>query len=333
MKAIKQNKKTNYLDSSFNFSTFSADPKQKFMNTEIKNVWHSTSENIFSLSIYPNGISLAHHKQNQILDDGAASHGLGFLANSFHLRLKETKDYQIPNGKFFVYKENALQELEHFLAYYHKRNILQKSVFYFGLTSDPFWSFELKHQLTMGCINLLEKYQPGFVVVQTRSALVLAALPFLKYLDNKAVVAINIETIQEKSVALYTPGQPKITARLLAADSLRTQGIKVNLVVSPILPYGDYLRDAWSFAEVLDNHSDYISFGSLANGIQSEEIQLRDLELAGKLTFHNQVKFLRPLAYANVYNALKEIAPAKLELPELDLTKANENQLNLFAAA
>jgi hypothetical protein len=333
MKAEKQNKKTNCLDNDFNFPTFNVNQKQKFMNTETKNVWHSTSVNIFSISVYPNGISLTHHKQNQILDDGARQ-DVNYFPNSFHLRLNETRDYQIPNGKFFVYKENALQKLESFLSYYYKRNILQKSVLYFGLTSDPFWHFEPKYQLTMGCMNLLEKYQPGFVVVQTRSPLVLAALPFLKFLNHKTAVAISTETILEKTVSIYTPGQPKISARLLTADSLRKQGIKVNLVVSPILPYGDFLRDAWSFAEVLDNHSDYVSFGSLANGIQSEEIQLRALGLSGKLTFNNNFKFLRPLAYANVYNALKEIAPAKLELPELSLNnRVNENQLNLFAAA
>ena len=296
------------------------------------NLWHASAEHVFSVSIYPNGLSASYHKRNQILDESNSDSETIYRPHfgNFHLKLKETKSYQIPSGKSFVYKEDPLKNFEEFLKNYSKQNILQKSVFYFGLTSDPFWSFDKKIKLTMGCLELLEKYQAGFVVMQTRSPLVIAALPFIKYMGDRVVVALNIETRLESVVAQYTPGQPKIASRLLAADSLRGLGVKVNLVVAPILPYGDYVRDAWGFAELLDRYGDYIILDSLTSGAHEEELQLRDLALAKKLSYNNQIKFLRPLAHAPVYAALKEIAPDKLVLPEVSMPQ--DRQLSLFAA-
>ena len=294
------------------------------------NLWHASAEHVFSLSIYPNGLSASYHKRNQIFDDSDNEITCRPLFGNFHLKLKETKSYQIPNGKSFVYKENPLGNFEQFLIHYSKQNILQKSVFYFGLTSDPFWSFDKKIKLTMGCLELLEKYQAGFVVMQTRSPLVIAALPFIKYMADRVVVAINVETRLESVVAQYTPGQPKIASRLLAADSLRSLGVKVNLVAAPILPYGDYVRDAWGFAELLDRYADYVTLDSLTSGMYEEEVQLRDLALTKKLSYNDQIKFLRPLAHMPVYVAMKEVAPDKLVLPEVAMPQ--DRQLSLFAA-
>jgi hypothetical protein len=111
---------------------------------------------------------------------------------------------------------------------------------------------------------------------------------------------------------------------------LRVQGIKVQLIAAPVLPYGDPERHAAEFAQLLDAHSDYIAVGCLASGSQTDEAQLRLLPLARRLVADNQFRWLRPHCYRQLYLALKQVAPAKLLLPVEP--PVEPSQLSLFAA-
>ena len=160
--------------------------------------------------------------------------------------------------------------------------------------------------------------------------MVISALPTLNRLKGTAVVVMPIETHIERVIARYTPGQPRISERLVAAEGLRRQGIKVNIAASPILPYGEFYRDAWDFAEILERHADYVTFGCLASGSEADERTLKTLAVARKLAADKQYQWLRPHAYRYLYHALQVIAPEKLRLPVA--VKHNAAQLDLFAA-
>ncbi len=310
-----------------NTATF--DPKASELITH----WHTNASCVICVNSYPNGITLSVHKpESNILENGAAE-GVEehkYLAEQFALRFKDTRDYQLSEGKYFLHKENARQSLENHLSRLHKKNLLQGATVYFGTTVDPFIAFHKRFDITSACLQLFEQYKPRKLLIQTRSPMVIAALPTLKALEGRAHVGIAIESHLEKSIARYTPGQPKISERLVAAQGLRRQGISVNLQVVPVLPYGDFFRDAWDFAEVLDRHSDFISFGALASGSAEDEKQLKELPVARKLATDKQFRWLRPYAYRYLYHALKVVAPQKLLLPVGG--KAKPGQLGLFAA-
>jgi DNA repair photolyase len=253
-----------------------------------------------------------------------------YLPTQFHLRLKDTRDYQLPDGKYFLYKKDVLVALERHLSHLNQKGLLKSAVMYFGTVTDPFQTFHKKFDITTGCLELLEKYRPGRLVVQTRSPMVIAALPMFRLLGESAVAAIPVETHLERSVLRYTPGMPRISERLVAAQGLRRQGVTVNAVVSPVLPYGDFERDAWDFAELLDRHADYISLGALTSGSETEERQLRDLPISQKIAADKNFPWLRPHACKPLFEALKVIAPHKLHLPVQPLERSS--QLTLFAA-
>ena len=298
---------------------------------ELRRTWSSFASNIFCINPYPNGITVSVHKQPLKTDDGSEDEvKSSFLPTHFHLRYRDTRDYQLPSGKYYLYKDSYARALELMLTGLRKQGQLESSVVYLGTTADPFLALNKKFDVTMTCIELLEQYKPGLVVVQSRSPMVISVLPFLKVMGEKAVVGISIESRLESVVAKYTPGQPRLKDRLVAAEGLRAQGVKVNLIASPILPYGEYYRDAWEFAEILDNHGDFISLGCLASGDPNEEAQLRSLPLARRLVSDNNFRVLRPLAYRFLYHALKATAPEKLLLPAP--TFKQSVQLNLFAA-
>lgn len=288
-----------------------------------KGTWHSFAENVLCLSVYANGISVSLHKQYNDKPE--------IKQEQFALRFRDTRDHNLPEGKYFIYKEKCLLALERHLLALHKDGRLSRTVVYFGLTSDPFLNLHKKFDLTIGCLQLLEQYRPGFLVVQTRSPMVIAGLPLIKSFEDSCVVAIPVETRLESAIRRYTPGLPSISERLIAADGLRKQGLAVALQVSPILPYGDIMRDAGAFADILDEHSDYISFGCLYQGYVKEERKLRDLPISQKLIADQQLRYLRPLCYRHLYAAVSELCPEKLLLPVKCLSQPE--QLDLFIAA
>lgn len=315
---------------------------------ELTTTWSSYAQVICCINSYRNGITVSLHQGSY--REGAVSSKESlpqeqesgtdaekamdiqrkYLPHQFHLRVRDTRDYQLPEGKYFLYRKDLRAALEHHLSQLNQRGLLASTVVYFGTTTDPFVAFHKKFDVTTACLELLGQYKPGRLVVQTRSPMIIAALPTLKYLGEQAVAAIPIETHLERSVARYTPGMPRIAERLVAAQGLRRQGVAVNITVSPVLPYGDSYRDAWDFAELLNRHADYITFGCLADGSEANEKQLKNLPIAQKLAADQNFRWLRPHAYKHLYQALLVTAPEKLLLPVTAPVKPS--QLKLFAA-
>ena len=323
-------------------------------SAELWTTWSSYASVICCVNSYPNGVTVSLHTNAVSKNKNSSSKanvgvelGSGapdkqsekksdleiprkFFPSQFHLRLRDTRDYQTPDGKYFLYKENAIRSLEKHLLVLHQKGLLSSSTIYFGTVSDPFSSFHKKFDITTACMELFEKYVPQRLVVQTRSPMIISALPALRRLRERVVVSVPIESHLEKSVIRYTPGQPRIAERLVAAEGLRRQGITVVLNVSPVLPYGDFYRDAWDFAEVLEQHADLVTFGCLASGTEADERTLKTLPIARKLASDKEFRWLRPHAYRYLYHALSVLAPQKLVLPVSPAKKAA--QLDLFAA-
>lgn len=309
---------------------------------ELQSSWSAGARTIYCINAYPNGITLSTHlppqavplpvaavdSEQAVREPGAR--GTRLEPSQFHLRFRDTRDYQLPQGRYFLHREGFAMALEEHLSHLRKSGQLADAVFYFGTTTDAFLSLHKKFDVTMRCIDLLERYAPGLTVFQTRSPMVISVLPALKHLGDRAVVAIPIETISERAVQRYMPGKPRIGERLVAAEGLRRQGIRVELQVSPILPYGDERRNAWDFAEVLERHADYITFGCLASGVPAEEKQLKTFPISQRLESDEQFFWLRPYCYQYVYQAVKALAPEKLLLPSR--SSVAPSQLGLFAA-
>ncbi len=302
---------------------------------ELTTSWFSSRKHIVCLNAYPNGVTLSIHK-NPSFQSGQTNNKepqtapKPLLPSQFHLRSKDTREYLLPQGRYHLIKERMADTLELHLKQLKDQNILQEAVLYFGVTTDAFFALPKKFEVTMKCLELLEKYQPGMLVVQSRSPLILSALPILKYFGERAAAVISLESPSDAVIQKFTPGQSSVTERLIAADGLRAQGITVNLQVSPILPYGDFYRDAWPFAELLAAHSDYITLGCLATGSVQDEQALRMNPLAIRLSTDKQYRWLRPHAYKYLFHALQSVAPKKLVLPVR--TEAVKSQLSLFAA-
>lgn len=303
----------------------SKDSKFNPNSSDINIGWSSSSETIVCVNPYPNGITVSIHHNKQEQTESPQQ----LKQYQFYLRFADTKDYQLPAGKQYLYRDNYIQGLEHHLSQLNKNGQLKSAVIYFGMVSDPYSNFHQKFHVTLACLQLFEQYQPKKLVIQSRSPMVISGLPAFKLLGKKAVVAIPVESRSESAIRRYTPGQPTIEQRLLAVKGLRAQGIEVNLVVGPLLPYGESTAHLKDFAKILAENADYITFGGLVEP-GGEDLQLKNLTVVRKLIADNQLATLRPYSFKDLYLAVKELAPEKLIIPQ-DMDHV-QSQLKLFAA-
>ena len=224
-------------------------------------------------------------------------------------------------------RDELLAGIEAQLQKLSRQGVLASSEIVFGLHEDPFHPFEGRFDTTLKVLKLLEKYQPGHLLFQTRSSLIVIAIGSLKAFGNKLTVSMPIETSQQASQDRYCADLPRISDRLHAMRTLRSFGIHVVCYVSTILPYGDWKKDARAFAKILHEHADHISIHALTH---ADERNLRTHPVALRLAEARQFHYLRPDAAQPVLDALKEICPEKVEpyVPEA----LKERQLSIFAA-
>ena len=248
----------------------------------------------------------------------------------YALRVQEEGDLVRLRSRYSLHQENPLFELEKHLMRLSNQGILRSSAIYFGVSTDPFLPFQGKFDATMKFLNLFHKYTPGVLVVQTRSPLVVLAMPVLKKLGIHAAVTMGVETPLETVAQRYTPHLPRAEERLKAAMALRRFGIEVTLQVSPVLPYGDWKKDAGTFAETLVEHADYVHVKSLTDGSERVERKVRMTSIAKKLAEDRQFHYLRPDTAKPLLNALDAIKPGALRAPVRSQLKPK--QMSMFAA-
>lgn len=233
----------------------------------------------------------------------------------FNLKLLEDREIIKLRGRFALNRKKPRHELEKHLIRISQRGELGRSTIYLGFASDPFHPFEGKFDASMRFLKLFSRYTPGRLIIQTRSPLVVLAMPMIRALGERCIVTMGIETPLEESVRRYTPGLPRVAERLKAIRALRQFGVKVQAQVAPVLPYGDWKKDADEFAEVLAKHSDYISIASITDGTEPIERRLRRTSIGKRLAEDRKFHWLRKDSAAPLLDAVSRISPEKLEEP------------------
>lgn len=274
----------------------------------------------FTVDSFANGIAFGQHKLEGQQDP----------RDFYHLRLADDSEMIKLRSRYALHKDNPLHKLERNLIRLSRLGVLRDTSIYFGVTTDPFLPFEGKFDASMKFLELFQKYTPGLLVVQTRSPLLVIAMPVLKRLGQHAAVTLGIETCDEESVQRYTPGLPRLEERLKTASTLRRFGVEVTLQVAPVLPYGDWKSSAPDFADLLLEHADYVYVRSITDGSEKVEKKLRTTALARKLAADRKFYWLRPDAANPLITALEQKAPEKLLIPKRE--QLREKQLGIFAA-
>ncbi|RAP76600.1 SPL family radical SAM protein [Paenibacillus montanisoli] len=114
--------------------------------------------------------------------------------------------------------------------------------------TDPYQPAEAKEQVTRRILEVIANEPPMFLLLQTRSPLVLRDVELLQKLGDRVRVSMTVETDLEDVRKRLTPYAPPLAARLRAIRELRESGIPVQAAVSPLLPYSQ------QFAQLIADH-------------------------------------------------------------------------------
>lgn len=274
----------------------------------------------YTVDTYADGVAFGQHKLEA--GDDPRDH--------YHLRLIDGAELVKLRSRYVLEKVNPLSELERYLMRLSRQGVLGSATIYLGVGADPFFPFEGRFDASLKFLDIFRRYLPGLLVVQTRSPLVVIAMPVFKALGRHAAVTLGIETNSEEAIRLYTPGFPRLEERLKTARALRRFGVEVTLQVSPLIPYGDWREDAGKFAELLCEHGDYIYVRPLSDGSEASEKKVRSTLLAKALARDRKFHWLRPDAANPLISAIEKIAPDKLKTP--DRKHLGDKQVKMFAA-
>ncbi|MFC5651635.1 radical SAM protein [Paenibacillus solisilvae] len=103
--------------------------------------------------------------------------------------------------------------------------------------TDPYQPLEYKQQVTRKLLEIMVEEPPEFLLVQTRSPLVIRDQDLLRQLGSRVRVSVTIETDLESIRRSLTPAAPPLAARWRTIRELRKLGVPVQAAVSPLLPY------------------------------------------------------------------------------------------------
>lgn len=185
--------------------------------------------------------------------------------------------YQIEDFNDTLVKVNALELLRKELP--GKR---VKGTVGTGSMNDPYAPVEIQYQLTRGALKLFVEY--GFPVhVLTKSKLVTRDVDLLRQIeqDTQALVSFTITTCDDALGKKLEPGAALVSDRLAAMRFLTDCGIKVGVLLMPVLPF---IEDNWenvrSIVELAHAHGAgwiLAAFG-MTQRKGSQEYYLRQLE-------------------------------------------------------
>jgi DNA repair photolyase len=146
--------------------------------------------------------------------------------------------YQIENFNDTLVKVNALELLAKELP--SKR---MKGTIGTGSMNDPYAPVEKQYQLTRGALKLFLQY--GYPVhVLTKSKLVMRDVDLLSEIERntQALVSFTITTCDDELGKKLEPGAALVSERLAAMKYLSERGIKVGVLLMPVLPF---IEDSW----------------------------------------------------------------------------------------
>ncbi|WP_372663205.1 radical SAM protein [Cohnella sp.] len=176
---------------------------------------------------------------------------------------------------------------------------------FFSSATDPYQPLEVREKVTRSLLMGMVNEPPDFVLVQTRSPLVIRDIDLFQQLQGKLRVSMTIETDREEVRRVITPSAPPLAARLNALIQLRNAGIDTQAAVSPLLPHTPGFAKAVAESASRVVVDDYFH-GDGSGGRRSEHLGMRQL-----YNENGWISWYDPSALERFVMDLREYLPAK----------------------
>jgi len=163
----------------------------------------------------------------------------------------------------YVHPRQGIAEcLEQELMRLAAKGSLDNLSIFMSSSTDPYQGVERQWRLTRACLEVMENYKPGLLVVQTRSPLVQEDYRLMRSLGDRCWLSFTIETDQEAVRQAITPYCPAIALRWAACKAALEAGLNVQITVSPCLPYSD----VETFGNLLLHHGQRVVVDTYTSG-------------------------------------------------------------------
>ena len=179
----------------------------------------------------------------------------GLSVHRFHQPALAWGDYVHPRVGI---AERLRAELKRHAA----RNTLDGLAIFMSSATDPYQGSERQWRLSRACLEVMIDYPPGLLVVQTRSPLVADDFARLQALGSRCWLNFTVETDRDEVRRVLTPRCASIVKRWETLEAAQTQGIQVQITVSPCLPYSS----VETFASLLVAHSNRVIVDTYVSG-------------------------------------------------------------------
>ena len=175
---------------------------------------------------------------------------------------------------------------------------------FFGSATDPYQTAEIRHEVTRSLLRLMAEDPPEFVLLQTRSPLVVRDTELIRLFGDRIRVSLTIETDSEDARKHFTPAAPPLQARWHAAEQLSAAGIPYQLAVSPLLPHTP------AFAERLAAAAGRIVVDDFFRGDGSMGKRTERLGLRASYSAFGEPELYAPETADRFYSRLAALMPA-----------------------
>lgn len=139
-------------------------------------------------------------------------------------------------GSWVIAKGNFNECLRRELAALDHSGELARVAIFMSSATDPYQGLERRLGLSRGALELLVRWPPRRLVLQTRSPMVERDIELLRRLGPRLIVSLTLETDDEQVRRALTPTSPSVARRVESARRLRAAGIFVQLALSPMMP-------------------------------------------------------------------------------------------------
>lgn len=166
-----------------------------------------------------------------------------------------------PWGSWVIAKRNLPELLERELRGLERTGRLPEVTIFMSSATDPYQGMERRMKLSRAALDLMARYQPRRLLLQTRSPMVERDLDLLRRFGTRAVVSLTLETDDDEVRRRLTPTSPSVARRVATARRLRAGGVFVQLAISPMMP-----NCAPRFAELAATCADRVIIDTYQDG-------------------------------------------------------------------
>jgi DNA repair photolyase len=204
-------------------------------------------------------------------------------------------------GEWVIAKEGLPERLERELKALAATGKLSAAAIFMSSATDPYQGWERRLGLTRRLLEVMVRYPPQRLLLQTRGPMVERDIDLLAMLGSRVIVSITLETNDDTVRRSITPTSPSVARRLATMRRLRLAGIFTQMAIAPMMP-----NEPDHFAALADEAADRVVVDTYFDGDGAHGRRSRALgigELYERLGYGD---WFRPGAEAVLLGALRK---------------------------